>query len=110
VDVSGPLIFDDADLMIRAAVDGLGLTFPLKSTRRRKSLNTNRITERWDLKEFCDHQSQIARKPSILKRRDVGVVDRARLESDSGEAHRVIPEHLLSQSIQRLPSTRCSSM
>ena len=27
VDVSGPLIFDDADLMIRAAMDGLGLTF-----------------------------------------------------------------------------------
>ena len=27
VDVSGPMIFDDADLMIRAAVEGLGLTF-----------------------------------------------------------------------------------
>jgi DNA-binding transcriptional LysR family regulator len=27
VDVNGPLIVDDADLMIRAAVDGLGLTF-----------------------------------------------------------------------------------
>jgi len=27
VDVSGPLIVDDADLMIRAAVDGLGVTF-----------------------------------------------------------------------------------
>jgi DNA-binding transcriptional LysR family regulator len=27
VDVSGPLIVDDADLMIRAAMDGLGLTF-----------------------------------------------------------------------------------
>jgi len=27
VDVSGPLILDDADLMIRAAMDGLGLTF-----------------------------------------------------------------------------------
>ena len=27
VDASGPLIVDDADLMIRAAVDGLGLTF-----------------------------------------------------------------------------------
>jgi len=26
-DVNGPLIFDDADLMIRAAIDGLGLTF-----------------------------------------------------------------------------------
>ena len=27
VDVSGPLIVDDADLMVRAAIDGLGLTF-----------------------------------------------------------------------------------
>lgn len=27
IDVSGPLIVDDADLMIRAAVDGVGLTF-----------------------------------------------------------------------------------
>jgi DNA-binding transcriptional LysR family regulator len=27
VDVSGPLVVDDADLMIRAAIDGLGLTF-----------------------------------------------------------------------------------
>jgi DNA-binding transcriptional LysR family regulator len=27
VDVSGPLIVDDADLMIRAAMDGLGMTF-----------------------------------------------------------------------------------
>jgi DNA-binding transcriptional LysR family regulator len=27
VDVSGPLVVDDADLMIRAAMDGLGLTF-----------------------------------------------------------------------------------
>ncbi len=27
VDVSGPLVADDADLMLRAAVDGLGLTF-----------------------------------------------------------------------------------
>jgi hypothetical protein len=27
VDVTGPMIFDDADLMICAAVDGLSLTF-----------------------------------------------------------------------------------
>ena len=27
VDVSGPMIFDDADLMVRAALEGLGLTF-----------------------------------------------------------------------------------
>src|SRR5207247_1949549 len=27
VDVTGPMILDDADLMIRAAVEGLGLTF-----------------------------------------------------------------------------------
>ena len=30
VDVSGPVIVDNADLMIRAAVDGLGLTFSLE--------------------------------------------------------------------------------
>ena len=30
VDVSGPLVVDDADLMIRAAIDGLGLTFSLE--------------------------------------------------------------------------------
>jgi hypothetical protein len=27
------------------------------------------------------------------KRRDAGAVDQARLESDSGEAHRVVPKH-----------------
>ena len=31
VDVSGPLIVDDADLMIRAAIDGLGLTFSFEA-------------------------------------------------------------------------------
>ena len=30
VDLSGPLLLDDADLMIRAAIDGLGLTFPFE--------------------------------------------------------------------------------
>ena len=30
MDVSGPLIVDDADFMIRAAIDGLGLTFSLE--------------------------------------------------------------------------------
>lgn len=31
VDVSGPMVFDDADLMIRAALDGLGLTFSFEA-------------------------------------------------------------------------------
>jgi DNA-binding transcriptional LysR family regulator len=31
VDVSGPLIVDDAELMIRAAIDGLGLTFSFEA-------------------------------------------------------------------------------
>jgi DNA-binding transcriptional LysR family regulator len=31
VDVNGPLIVDDADLMIRAAIDGLGLTFSFET-------------------------------------------------------------------------------
>ena len=41
VDVSGPLIVDNADLMIRAAIDGLGLTFsfedrPCAANRERR--------------------------------------------------------------------------
>jgi DNA-binding transcriptional LysR family regulator len=31
VDVIGPMVFDDADLMIRAALDGLGLTFSFEA-------------------------------------------------------------------------------
>ena len=45
-----------------------------------------------------------------LKRRDVRVVEGARLENDSGELHRVVPKHLFTQAIQRLPATECSSM
>jgi len=46
----------------------------------------------------------------ILKRRDVGVVDRARLESDSGDAHRATLKHIVAQSIQRLDALKYSSM
>jgi len=45
-----------------------------------------------------------------LERRDVRVVEGARLENDSGEPHRVIPKHLFAQSIQRLPATESFSM
>jgi hypothetical protein len=38
------------------------------------------------------------------------VVEGARLESDFGDAHRVILNHLFAQSIQRLPTTECVSM
>ena len=39
-----------------------------------------------------------------LERRDVRVVEGARLENDSGDAHGVILKHLFAQSIQRLPT------
>ena len=39
-----------------------------------------------------------------FERRDVRVVEGARLENDSGELHRVIQKHLFTQSIQRLPA------
>jgi hypothetical protein len=45
-----------------------------------------------------------------LARRDVRVVEGARLENDSGDAHRVIPKHLFAQLIQRLPAAECLSM
>jgi DNA-binding transcriptional LysR family regulator len=36
VDVNEPLVVDHADLVIRAAIDGLGLTFPSRSMLRRR--------------------------------------------------------------------------
>ena len=45
-----------------------------------------------------------------LARRDVRVVEGARLESHSGELHRTIPKHLLAQSPQRVPATAYFSM
>jgi len=35
---------------------------------------------------------------------------RARLENESGDTHRVIPKHSFTQSIQRLPTTKCLLM
>jgi integrase len=45
-----------------------------------------------------------------LNRRDVRVVEGARLESDSGHARQVILKHLFAQSIERLPATQCCSI
>ena len=45
-----------------------------------------------------------------LNRRDVRVVEGARLENDSGELHQVIQKHLFTQSIQRLPAAECLLM
>ena len=45
-----------------------------------------------------------------FERRDVRVVEGARLENDSGELHRVIQKHLFTQSIQRLPAAECLLM
>ena len=77
----------------------------------RKPLNTNRIAEqlRFD-GVFCDTLLQTARKSLILKRRDVPVVEGARLENDSDEPHRAIPKHPFAQSIQRLPAAECLLM
>jgi hypothetical protein len=51
-----------------------------------------------------------ARKLLILKRRDAGAVDQARLESEAGDAHGEILNRLFAQSIQRLPATQCVPM
>jgi len=45
-----------------------------------------------------------------LNRRDVRVVEGARLENDSGELHPVVPKHLFTHSIQRLPAAEYFSM
>ena len=45
-----------------------------------------------------------------LERRDVRVVEGARLESEMGDAHEVTPKHLVAHSIQRFTPLSCSSM
>ena len=45
-----------------------------------------------------------------LRRRDVRVVEGARLESGFCQLHRVILKHFFAQSIQQLPATQCLSM
>ena len=44
-----------------------------------------------DVSQFCDKYVLTARNSLILKRRDVGVVDRARLEIEAGDGHQAIP-------------------
>jgi hypothetical protein len=45
-----------------------------------------------------------------VERRDVRVVEGARLESDSGDSYRATPKHFFTQSIQRLPAAECLLM
>jgi hypothetical protein len=59
--------------------------------------------------EECDNLSVSGRKPLIPKRRDVRVVEGARLESDPGGAYRVVTGHFFAQSHKRSPLARCSS-
>ena len=68
------------------------------------------MEERWELKE--GFALPVSGRPQVLdsKRRDVGVVDRARLENESGDSHEEILNHFFAQSIQRLPATECLSM
>ena len=47
-----------------------------------------------DVSQFCDNALGTARKSLILKRRDGGVVDRARLESEAGHEHEAIPKRV----------------
>ena len=45
----------------------------------------------------------------ILNRRDVRVVEGARLEIDSGDSHQATPKHYFAHSMQRLAAVKCSS-
>ncbi len=51
---------------------------------------------------FCDNLFRAVRKSLILKRRDVGVVDRARLESEACEQHGATPKRLNAHAISDL--------
>jgi hypothetical protein len=59
------------------------------------------------LTQFASSRSLRARKLLILKRRDVGVVDRARLESEAGQLHRGTPTWLNAHEISDLTFQDC---
>jgi hypothetical protein len=76
-----------------------------------KLLIPSLMEERWESEGgFCATLVQTARNALILKRRDVRVVEGARLENDSGEAHRATSKHFVAQSIQRLAALKYFSM
>ena len=63
------------------------------------------------LSQFRFRADPLARKQLILKtRRDVRVVEGARLESNSGEAHRTTLERLVAQSLQRVSAVTSRSV
>jgi hypothetical protein len=47
--------------------------------------------------------------PCAATLRRISAVEGARLENESGDAHRGILNHLFAQSIQRLPATQCGN-
>ena len=87
-------------------------TIPLRVAARVPANDAaTKISDRMCVMEgFALYCVQAARKWLILKRRDVRVVEGARLENDSGELHRATPKHLFTQSIQRLPAAECLLM
>ena len=54
----------------------------------------------------CDNLFETVRNLLILKRRDAGAVDQARLENESGGAHEVTLKHLAAHLIQRFTASR----
>src|SRR5262249_48144893 len=61
-----------------------------------------------DVSQSLRSSNSTACNSLIPKRRDVRVVEGARLESEAGQRHRATPTHPDAQSIRRLPAPRCS--
>jgi DNA-binding transcriptional LysR family regulator len=82
VDVTGPMIFDDADLMIRAAIEGLGLTFSFEEyiTPQIASGALIRVLEDWCPPfpgYFLYYPSRRQQPPALS-----ALIDTLRLEAD----------------------------
>src|SRR5688500_3810640 len=79
-----------------------------------KPLNINKIElETHMVADVCDNRWASARKLLILKRRDAGAVDQARLESEAGDGHRATPKRFKAHAISDLTSrnvTPCASV
>jgi hypothetical protein len=96
----------------RGTLRGITHFLPSPSSVRYNSLNPNVIGSALGrTPEVCDNLILTARNLLILQvRRDVRVVEGARLENDSGELHLATSKHFIAQSIQRLAAFKCTWM
>jgi hypothetical protein len=87
----------------RVTLRGLTQFISILRVRRRQTAEYKRDrTQRTHVTGVCDNQCATTRKLLILKLRDAGAVDQARLESTARDVHQIAATHLKAHSSKNL--------